>query len=158
MEAARANVGAAPRRGSSITFGKAMFTYFEFHDSVLAALKGEGGRCILELRPAYVHQSDGRPGIDAGEGFWQDIEIVISGAAIKKPALSLPCPINDGHLTVGEIRMSNLAPTTLREAKKVSLKIWMMVGGAEIEIEGTSIEVRTMGEAEFAESFPGTSA
>jgi hypothetical protein len=134
-----------------------MFTYFEFHDSVLAELKEEGARCVLELRPAYVHQSDGRPGIDPGEGYWQDVEIVIAGAKLKAPILSLPCPIGDAHLSVGEIRMSNIAPTTLHEAKKVSLKIWLMIGGSEVEIEGTSIEIRAIGEPEFAEHFPGSS-
>ena len=134
-----------------------MFTSFEFHDSVLAVIKEEAAQCVLEFRPAYVHRSEGRPGIDAGDGFWQDLQIVIGGANVKKPSLNLPSSISDGILTVGGIRMSNIAPTQLHEEKKVSLKIIMKVGGVEIEIEGRSIEVRTIGEPEFVETFPGTS-
>jgi hypothetical protein len=59
---------------------------FEFHDSVLASIKEEGARCILEFRPAYVHRSEGSPGVDAGDGFWQDLQIVIGGAKIKTGA------------------------------------------------------------------------
>ena len=125
---------------------------------MLATLKEEEARCVLELRPAYVHESDGRPGIDPGEGYWQDIEIAIAGAKVTKPFLSLPCPISDGHLSVGEIRMSNIAPTSLSEAKKVSLTIWMMAGGAEIQIDGASVCIRTIGERQFAEHFPGSAS
>jgi hypothetical protein len=58
-------------------------------------------------------------------------------------------------LTVGAIRMSNVVPAQLQEEKKVSMKIFTMVGGTEIKIEGTSIEIQTIGEPEFAERFPG---
>lgn len=134
-----------------------MFTYFEFHDSVLAGFTEEGAKCVLDFRPAYVHRSEGRPGIDPGDGFWQDLRIVVCDAKIKKPDLVLPADIDDGLLTVGEIRMSNIAPTQFREEKKVVMKLFTMAGGAEIEIEGTSIEVQTIGEPRFAEHFPGSS-
>jgi len=133
-----------------------MCSYFEFHDSVLAAVVDDVARCIVELRPAYVHRSAGIPGVDAGEGFWQDLAITIECAKMKMPQLELPTDIGDGYLSVGDIRMANLAPTQLREEKKVLLKIVTMVDGTEIDIEGTSIEIRTIGEAVFAESFPGT--
>ena len=132
-----------------------MFTYFEFHDSQLTVLEEEADRCIVELHPAYVHQSDGRPGIDPGEGFWQNIRIVITGARLRKPDLRLPCPIADGYLTVGDIRVSTIVPTVLRKGGCVSLKIQPMDAAGEVEIEGIGIEVQPISEPQGFETFPG---
>jgi hypothetical protein len=89
---------------------------------------------------------------------WQDLRISIGGAKINRPSPTLPASISDGLLIVGENHMSNIAPTQFHEEKeKVSLKIVTKEEGAEIEIEGTSIEIRTIGEPKFADTFPGIS-
>jgi hypothetical protein len=128
---------------------------FEFHDSVLAEIKKEAGRCVLRFHPAYIHRSKGIPGVDAGEGFTQDLKIVVDGAKIKGSARELPAEIADGSITVGDVRISNVAPVPFYEKQKVYLTMRPSSGAAGIEIEGSSIEIRTIGEALFVESFPG---
>jgi hypothetical protein len=132
-----------------------MNTCFEFHDSVLAEIKEEAGRCLLRFHPAYIHRSEGRPGIDVGDGFTQDLQIVIGGAKIRKMACVLPTEISGGSITVGDTQMLNCAPVPFLEKKKISLKILPASASGPIEIEGSSIEIRTAGEAVSVESFPG---
>ena len=88
-----------------------------------------------------------------GDGFWQDIRIFIANAQIKKTAMKLPLWIGSGVLTVGEIRRSSIAPSHLREEKPVFLKL-ELESLAELQIEGSSIEITTVGEPDLGEAVP----
>ena len=134
-----------------------MNTCFEFHDSVLAVIKREAGRCVLRFRPAYVHRSAGRPGIDPGDGLHQEIEIEIAGVKAMPPPVALPVKLSGGAMTVGEARFQNCAPLPLRQAEKTVLTIGPATASGAFQIEGDSVEIRAIGEAGFVERFPGVS-
>ena len=134
-----------------------MNTAFEFHDSVLAEIKEEGGHCLLLFRPAYIHRSEGRPGVDVGEGFTQNLQNMVGDAKVNRRECQFPLEITNGSITLGDERVSNVVPIPLYEKKEVLLKMLPIWGSAEIEIEGRSIEIRTIDEAVFVESFPGVS-
>jgi hypothetical protein len=62
----------------------------EIHDSELAGTTLIGRDLALRLEPAYVHRSAGRPGIDRGSGWLQDIDLVISEANVESLPAELP--------------------------------------------------------------------
>ena len=83
----------------------------EIHDSELTSVKVSDGHIILELSPAYIHMSDGRPGIDAGTGWLQNAVIRVRGEGILGSISELPCDLWDGHLKVnGEFFASKMPP------------------------------------------------
>ena len=49
----------------------------ELHDSVVAEISRLEGNVEITLRPAYVHQSAGQPGVDDGIGLVQDVVISV---------------------------------------------------------------------------------
>ncbi len=48
----------------------------ELHDSRVTGIRTEGSDVVLDL-DAYVHLSDGEPGVDAGTGWTRPIRITV---------------------------------------------------------------------------------
>jgi hypothetical protein len=63
----------------------------EIHDSELMSFEVSDDHIILELSPAYIHMSDGRPGIDVGTGWIQNAVIRVRGEGILGSISELPC-------------------------------------------------------------------
>ncbi|MFO0582058.1 MAG: hypothetical protein U0229_07300 [Anaeromyxobacter sp.] len=96
----------------------------EFHDATLIGVRRNGGDVVLDAT-LFIHRSDGRPGWDVGEGWYQDAEIVLSEAAILQEPASLPISISDGAATVKGQRFANLLPLPCD-----------LNGGVEIDLSG----------------------
>lgn len=96
----------------------------EIHDTKLAAIESGGPDVVLHLAPAYVHRSDGRPGVDPGTGWLQDFDLLIYAAVVETVPLELPCRLSGGSIALGEARWNNVIPLPLRyhgeEAGRVS--------------------------------------
>src|SRR3954447_25869367 len=82
----------------------------EIHDSTLAGVNNRGRDVVVRLVPAYVHCSEGRPGIDPGSGWLQDIDLVFRDAVIESLPSQLPSSLSDGDLCTGEGRWENGIP------------------------------------------------
>ncbi|MBX3736306.1 MAG: hypothetical protein KF715_06455 [Candidatus Didemnitutus sp.] len=132
-----------------------VFRYLELHDSVLAEMKHHDNECVLVLRPAYIHASSGQVGVDAGEGYWQDLEISLKGVRRVHHTFPLPMRIHDGSLSVASLIHSNLVPVDLRENEVVQLRISPAAPGGILEIDADGIEVIPIGPASETEIFPG---
>jgi hypothetical protein len=85
----------------------------EIHDSTLASITPDGRDLVLCLAPAYVHRSAGRPGIDQGSGWLQDIDLVISEAVVESSPSGFPVNLSDGSFSDGEVRWDNSIPLPL---------------------------------------------
>src|SRR5262245_59103732 len=83
--------------------GAPMNSEVEIHDSTLASITPDGHDLVLCLAPAYVHRSAGRPGIDQGSGWLQDIDLVISEAVVESLPSEFPVDLSDGSFSVGEV-------------------------------------------------------
>jgi len=94
----------------------------EIHDSELKTVTVTDGNVVLELSPAYIHMSDGRPGIDAGTGWLQNAVIRVRGGELVGSINELPCTLWDGHLTVSDESFDNLVPIlwTLPEISRLN--------------------------------------
>ena len=135
---------------------KNMNECIEFHDSTLSDVKENNGACIIELRPVYVHRSDGNAGSDAGNVFLQDFRIIIGNAVVKNRPSTLPVELDDSLLEVGDLRLSNTAPTKMKEEQKVRLRLFSMRDSSYLEVEGHSISIDALGVAHYLERFLGS--
>ena len=125
----------------------------ELHDSEVAAVVAtpEGG-VVVRLAPAYVHRSAGRPGIDAGSGWLQAVELAFASAVIEGPLPELPCELDGGTLTGVESR--GMVPLPYATDAAVHFEAHTLTGG-RISARGRGLTVRAAGEARYVEEFPG---
>jgi hypothetical protein len=78
---------------SSLLMNRAL----EFHDSVVAEVAAANGPLVLSFRDAYVHVSGGTPGVDAGDGYLQPIDLTFSRASWTGALSHAPGAISDGN-------------------------------------------------------------
>ncbi|MHC5537270.1 hypothetical protein ACYOEI_03425 [Singulisphaera rosea] len=127
----------------------------EIHDSTLAEIIPEGRDLIFRLAPAYVHASTGRPGIDPGSGWLQDIDLVIVDAEVALLPTALPVELVDGSLSVDEVRRDHSIPLPLIASGMVSFTAETFRGDRLI-VNGTGARSLPSGEPRYVENFPGS--
>ena len=125
----------------------------EIHDSELKTVTVSNGKIVLELSPAYIHQSEGRPGTDAGTGWLQDAVIRIRGEEIFGSISELPCDLWDGNLMLpGEFL------TILFQFRWTCGNIELQftsISGESVQIRGDRITLELLGEPKYIEDVPG---
>jgi hypothetical protein len=126
----------------------------EIHDSTLASITPDGRDLVLCLAPAYVHRSAGRPGIDQGSGWLQDIDLVISEAVVESSPSGFPVNLSDGSFSDGEVRWDNSIPLPLAVWGTVSLTA-VTCRGEILAVRGTGASSVARGDARYVEEFPG---
>jgi hypothetical protein len=131
-----------------------MNSAIEIHDSNLAGVESVGRDAVFHLDAAYVHRSEGRPGIDPGSGWLQDIDLVVSGAVIESLPEELPGALADGVLSAGGTAWDNLIPLPLAVSGAVALSMTTS-GGELVLVHGSGAEIVPRGEPRFIEPFPG---
>jgi hypothetical protein len=127
----------------------------EIHDSTLASITRDGCDLVLSLAPAYVHRSPGRPGIDQGSGWLQDIDLIIFGAVVESLPTEFPVNLSDGSFSIGEVRWDNVIPLPLVVSGTVSLSA-VTCFGEFLTVRGTGASSMTRGELQYLEEFPGS--
>lgn len=134
----------------------------ELHDTVVGRIETTGDVVIVELSPAYVHKSNGRPGWDAGMGAWQHAVLRFVGASIDDQRQTfaslagehptLPEYLGDGTLHVGGCVYPNLIPIPLAGGPA---ELHMVFGsGHELTIRAESIALELVGEEFDGEEYP----
>lgn len=122
----------------------------EFHDSKLRAISWVGRDALLEMR-VYVHRSDGGPGRDGGEGWFQDAEVLIAEAAVRAELAGGVLWVIDGFAEAAGERFDNLLPLPCDLAGDVELSLT----GAEgtFRATGRGLRVTLKGEQGPVERF-----
>ena len=131
-----------------------MNSALEIHDSNLAGIELAGHDAVLHLDDAYIHRSEGRPGIDPGSGWLQDIDLVISGAVVESLPSGLPRALTGGALSVAASAWDNLIPLPLAVSCAVSFSV-VTTSGETLLVRGSGAEVVPRGEPRYLEPFPG---
>lgn len=131
---------------------------FELHDSEIASIEFDDGSAIFTFSHAYIHQSDGVPGVDSGTGWSQRAELKIENASEPELPKQMPYRIEDGLLKLNDTEHPNLIPIPLLHNGDVTVKL--LVADAkyvysEISIAGSGAELKLIGEAEYMEDFIG---
>jgi hypothetical protein len=128
----------------------------ELHDSELIAVSSMGDSIELSFCPAYIHRSEGRPGIDVGTGWIQGVTLTIRGASGFSP-VALPATVSTGWLRIGGDLHRNVIPTTgafegpIEFSAVVFAKEFTIKG--DIMIRGTHLSIALQGEPSYVEDF-----
>ncbi|MBN9522894.1 hypothetical protein J0H58_30995 [bacterium] len=130
-----------------------MNTAIELHDSAISAVFESGSTVVVRLSPAYVHRSTGRPGIDPGTGWVQEVELRFANGVIECPLTDLPCTLGDGFVT-GGIEFRNAVPLPLSVESEVRFEA-RTVHGERLVVRGSGLDVSPVTDAKYVEEFPG---
>lgn len=125
----------------------------EIHDSVLEALSHDNGDAILHFSQLYIHESEGRVGIDPGRGWSQQGRLTIIQATVSGSFPELPADVHDGHVVVDGIRYENIIPVSLEVGGEIELQQQSWNEVLRINRKGAKLE--RIGAAEYLEDFPG---
>ena len=125
----------------------------EIHDSVLDSVCMEGSHAAVCFSHVYIHQSEGKPGVDAGTGWTQVAIIRIEDAVIGSSFTEWPRDLSDGYLKVDGEVFDNSIQIPLDQGGNVELRLegWNEV----VLVSGTHITLELLGEAQYVEKFPG---
>jgi len=122
-------------------------TAIELHDSKVQQQETIGSDIIVILS-AYVHRSDGRPGMDAGTG-WIQAAII----RIEKGQGHVACPMEiiDGSIFTGNKTYVNLLEIPLNAPGPSRIEL-RGNHGEFVQITGEAISIELTGEATFVET------
>ncbi|MFK7974529.1 MAG: hypothetical protein AB8C02_00240 [Halioglobus sp.] len=85
----------------------------ELRGSRIEFILPQGEQTTIELNPAVLHESEGKPGIDAGAGFLQNVHLQLKTADITSFIDELPVRITHGTIVAGEKTLDNFIPLPL---------------------------------------------
>jgi hypothetical protein len=131
-----------------------MNSVIEIHDSRIVGIASSPGLLIVRFGPAYIHRSEGRPGVDIGSGWLQDLELVISDPVLECTFTEWPQELTDGMMVVGDRIYENLIPLPFAAPEPVRFSA-ISTSGERMVIEGSGAHIRLNGEARHVEAFPG---
>ena len=126
----------------------------EIHDSILAAVSFSQGEAQLHFSSAYIHQSEGVQGHDAGSGWVQKAIIRIRDAKVKGVFSEFPVDLSDGQTRIGQSLLDNEIPVPLRHKGAFELRLqakWQ--GQGIVSFTGSGAELELLGEPEYVEEF-----
>ena len=124
----------------------------EFHDSTFDGIEREGTNLALRFSAAYIHQSDGKPGVDAGSGWVQELRLHISDASLTGEIHDLPCDLWDGSIALDDERFNNCVPIPLDYRGRIEVSL---EHESKLTVVGSGLRVELLGEPKYVEEFPG---
>ena len=124
----------------------------ELHDSILFSVNQKNGTAILHFDKAYVHQSEGKPGIDSGTGWLQSIDLEIAGTVIESMPKDLPVDLDDGYLVVHSTKTENFVDLPINMHGDIELQ-FMTASGEELKLTGKHISSIEKSELEYVEDY-----
>ncbi|MBC5786388.1 hypothetical protein H8N03_25850 [Ramlibacter sp. USB13] len=123
----------------------------EFHDSEVREVQKAGADLLLTFSAAYVHRSNGRPGVDAGAGYLAELLITFRDAEWSGDLGSCQGKLSDGELCVGSERLS-LVPLPYVASGSVSAEL-QFANGVALSIRASSVTCLPTGGERFVESY-----
>ena len=123
----------------------------EFHDSTFDGVEREGAGLALRFSAAYIHQSEGKPGVDAGSGWVQELRLHISDASLSGEILDLPCDLWDGSIQLDDKRFDNCVPIPLDYRGRIEVNLER---DGKLTVIGSRLRVEVLGQPKYVEEFP----
>lgn len=116
-----------------------MIQALELHDSLILRADQNGSVVRLDLQ-AKVHESWGSPGLDAGEVFFQQARITMTGVT-SAPFKSFENEtISGGSLRIGRRIEENMLPLPVHHTDSPEL-ILNLARGSRLSIVATTIQI-----------------
>lgn len=131
-----------------------MNSALELHDSDVLELRWRGSELRVVFDHAYLHQSAGRPGIDAGSGYLQPGELVFLAARVSELGGACVGTVSDGYVADGPMTHSNVVPLPLAVDGPVEAA-FTFTSGAVLTVTGGGVSWVPTGEARYLEAYEG---
>lgn len=126
----------------------------EFHDSTLKEIKLDEGNAVLCFDEAYVHQSEGTPGIDAGTGWAQKINIKCSGVSVLEIPDDLPNDIDYGYFIINGVKTTNMMKLPFSTSDEIEIVLFTQYE-EKLHLIAKSATTQEFGSARYIEDFTG---
>jgi hypothetical protein len=127
----------------------------ELHDSKISSVNAVEGEVQIRFATAYVHASNGRPGIDAGDGFVQPALLTFSGAKMSGARLEAG-PLSDGWIALAGNAVHSLLPVDFMAEGDVTAQFLFAASGLAVDVTATSVCLELLGDPVWLERFPGS--
>ena len=114
----------------------------------------DGDRVTICFDKAYVHSSDGVPGVDAGTGWEQAINIVLDEASVAKCPDDLPNDIDTGYVIIGGKKSENMLELPSRISGEIEVALYTQYG-KKLLVKGKKLVTQELGKPQYVEEFPG---
>ena len=116
--------------------------------SVLAQTRRQDDATILELRPAYLIQSENMPAVDPSTLWIQDVDLIFQDAAWRD---DVPTPeglvLTGGDITLNGITHLDLLPMPLNLPGAIELELRGEAG--TFVVRGAHFELRPLGVGQY---------
>lgn len=129
-----------------------MNTAIEMHDSHLNEIKIETNGSGFVLLEAYVHRTEGTPGISAGEGGMQHVRLNFSSMEVEGKVGELPTYLYEGSLLAGDNLQDNMIPYPARFEAEIRLTMMLAEDARIVVVWGRGLTIQPEGEFEFVEN------
>lgn len=129
-----------------------MNSLIELHDSKVAEIGERDGTVSVHFLPAYLHKSEGRPGLDSGTGWVQEARLIFVDAAATGDFPDLPCDVVDGELVVGTERHDSEIPVPLVVTAHTKLRL-VFDSLHTVTVTGRGVRLELLGEPRYVEDF-----
>jgi hypothetical protein len=123
----------------------------ELHDSDVISVESTSDGIMVRLA-AYVHRSDERPGIDAGVGVSQTVELKFTSGIIEKRLGQMPCTLWDGCV-LGTSAFEGMIPIPTSLSGAITFEA-EGVDGTQLVIRALGLDVTATSEPVYIEDFP----
>jgi hypothetical protein len=123
----------------------------EFHDSEVSAIQSRDESLSVAFSAAYVHHSEGVPGVDPGSGYVQALEMLLQQVSWSGSLGSCLGRLSDGHISVGGQRLS-LVPLPYESGESIKVEL-VFQNGETLNATAAQVHIGFTGEPRFVESF-----
>jgi hypothetical protein len=129
-----------------------MNTAIEMHDSECLAVEGDGTDRGSVLLDAYVHRTEGEPGVAPGEGGVQRIRIRIAKMVVEGEFGDLPACIFEGSLNFEGSVQDNMLPFPATYSEPARISMMLSPDARIVVVAGSEISIQAEGEFRFVET------
>ena len=124
----------------------------ELHDSRIKLVIPDGENTTIELEPAYLHESQGTPGVDSGAGYLQNVHIQLSGSQIHSAAFDLPARINQASIVLSDRMYDNIVNLPLIHVGNIEVNL-RTENGEHLKVTARRVMAVLIGERKPLEKF-----
>jgi len=128
-----------------------MNSAIELHDSELLDVELDSRGNGTVTLDAYVHRTDGQPGVSPGDGGLQRVRFSMEMMTTAGNVGSLPATIYEGSLALDNRNHDNVVPLPLQAAENAILTLMLANDARVIHISGKTVFVEPEGEFRFVE-------
>jgi hypothetical protein len=125
----------------------------ELHDSECLIVETDNEGRGFVLLDAYVHRSDGEPGVASGEGGIQRIRFRFDGMSVDGEVGDLPAYIYEGSLVLDKSVQENMVQFPMTTSEAVRLSMMLAEDARVIIVSGIGLSIESEGKFRFVEPF-----